>query len=208
MFSLLNRLGVRPEVQQHFAPFLAEAHGALQFDYGDSFEHYAPSFHVVPCSTTGWTAGNGDLNMVRQVLICCSAMEALAFLSLRFHTCPPPGHLLFVAVGNCLAGFNFDQPAFHLPGRKYALLFGRDILGRVADLFVAARLRKKQVAIRYEGQGQFAADYRGAQFAFSEADLSLHAFETASGLRTYIRTYNPTRFPSFLEQLTHQTNHF
>src|ERR1700744_3370436 len=187
MFPLLNQLGVKAEVQQYFAPFITEEDGSLQFDYGDSTERYAPSFHLVPCSAAGWIAGSPDFHTIRQVLICCSAMEALAFLSLRFHACPSPGHFLFVAAGNCLGGFNFDRPVFHLPGRKYALLFGRDILGRVADLFIAARLRKKQVTIRYEGQGQFAVDYRGAQYAFSEAELSLHAFETAAGLRTHIR---------------------
>lgn len=192
--SILKKLGVPRDVQLFFAPYLeVDAHGNLLFAYGDEWEHFGWNFHRVPAAVHCWVAGNV---FARQVFICSSAMEAVAFLSLNGHRFKSED-LLFVSAGPYptaaqLSGFN-----------RAALVFGSDTLGRLLDIHVAALLYGQEVQLAYRNM-RFSVGWRNGVYVFEEAKLSLSAFERASGARFGIRTYKPKGFNSFLDQLKYQ----
>lgn len=202
MHPYLTRLGVPENVQLFFEPHYTSDHiGNLLFPYGDQFEAFGFAYHRVPQAIHPWTAG--DILTARQVLICGSALEAIAFLSLNSYRFTELDQLLFISVGNCPT---FEQLNLMQPNCQFGLIFGKDILGRLADVRIAAMLRNYPVSLHYNS-GFIMALSRGVKNAFSEPKLTLNAFEKVSGFRAGIRTYKSKYFDSFLEQLKHQSNY-
>src|SRR5579872_6333877 len=101
MHAYLARLGVRPEVQRFFEPFYQnDQNGNLCFAYGCETETYGLAFHRVPFTEHCWIAGNRNLNVVRKVVLCSSAMEAIAWLNCNLTAFPAVENTLFLATGN------------------------------------------------------------------------------------------------------------
>ncbi|WDF55900.1 hypothetical protein [Mucilaginibacter sp. KACC 22063] len=189
MAVLFAKLGVPKNVRLFFEPFYQLLpDGSLLFPFGEEAEHFSLSFHQVPSTVIPWNAGNGP-----HVFISHSAMECIAFLSCYSHAYPVFGQLQFIAIGNYFNGLQVSSS-------KVALLFGRDILGRLTDIKVSTSLRNRGAPIFYCGEELF--DISGQTFNASE--LSLNAFETLLGVRSGIRTIKPRGFNTFLEQLKHQ----
>ena len=125
MNPVLAQLGVPDAVQDFFNV------NELLFNYGGHFEHFDTSFHRVPTTTNLWLAGK-DLS--REVIITATAMEAIAYLSVNLHRFPDLDALTFIAIGNLPHPEQLKWIASHYPKRKYTLVFGKDLLGRLADI--------------------------------------------------------------------------
>jgi hypothetical protein len=189
MPAILDQLGVPGDVRLFFEPYYENAGDYLLFPFGDEQEVFSMDLHRVPTAVHPWVAGDGDL-----AFFSFSAMEAIAFLSCYAYAYPDFHQLRFIATGNYLG-------ELAMSGRKITLLFGRDILGRLADIKLSAALRGKDAALAYCGEERFDI---GGHF-FAEGKISLNAFEKAAGIRSGIRTCKPKGFNTFLEQLKHQS---
>ena len=201
MHPYLTRLGVRPDVQAFFQPhFNADHTGNLVFNYQDGAEHFGFAFHRVPVSEHCWIAGNSNFSMIRQVFVCGTAMDAIAYLSLNRTAFTQTENLLFLATGVMP---NIGQMRWInqcLGGKIYSLIFGGDILGRLCDLKTAAGICRIPVAVGIADE-QVVINFRQQQYSFSQEQFSLNAFEKASGFRFNIRTFKPKNFDSYLHQL-------
>ena len=191
MNPVLAQLGVPEAVQDFFNV------GELLFNYGGHFEHFYPAFHRIPTTTNLWLAGK-DLS--REVIITATAMEAIAYLSVNLHRYPDLNALTFIAIGNLPHPAQLKWIISHYPKRKYTLVFGKDLLGRLADIRVAAGLKNKAIRLlRSDSKIQISCNNQ--QYVFDPDNLSLSSFEKVSGLRTGYRTAKPKDFDTYLDQL-------
>lgn len=191
MHPYLTRLGVPKNVQLFLEPYYTcDGSGNLVFTYGYEFEHFGWAWHRVPAAMYPWTAGNA---FAHQLVVATSAMECVAFLTFNAHRFPDL-NLQLLALGLFP---DLSRLVEFIRGRKVALVFGRDALGRLLDIKVAAAIRDYQVQLTYAGEDQFTIN----GYAFTETTLSLNAFEKASGFRAGIRTYKAKGFTTFLDQL-------
>ena len=189
MNAYLIRLGIRPEIQEWLRPFYnTDDSGNLCFSYGDDIEVYGLAFHRMPLNGGCWKAGAEAL--VRQTIICSSAMEALAWLNC--HTVNLD-HLLVVATGSRIA-----LPP--LPKNKKVLVFGNDLLGHLCDLKAAALLDKHPVEISFVADS-VQITFRNKRYSINAEAFSLNAFERLSGYRFNAKTSKPSRHSSWLNQL-------
>lgn len=204
MHPYLTRLGVHPTVQAFFAPhYCSDPDGNLVFDYTGETETYGLAFHRVPLTDHSWTAG-ADNSVVRRVIICSSAVEAIAWLNCNFSAFHSLDHLLFVATGNRITDQKLAWIRRRLPGRKYGLLFGNDLLGRICDLKAAAAICGYPVHILNTG-ATITVDFRYRHFELTHAAFSLNAFERISGFRFAVKTLKCKQHESWLNQLTTQS---
>ena len=191
MNPLLTRLGVPQEVQAFF-----NIHDLL-FTYGDHFEHFDTGFHRVPTTQNIWLAGK-DLS--REVIITSTAMEAIAYLSVNLYRYPDLNSLSFIAVGNLPQPGQLNWIRANYQKKKFTLVFGKDLLGKLADIMIAAGIKNKTIRLmRSDMQVQILCNNK--LYGFEQDNLSLSAFEKAAGMRTGIRTCKPKEFDTYLDQL-------
>ncbi len=201
MHPYFSRLQVRPEVQEFFKPnYTVDRLGNLVFPYGEPFEHFGFAFHKVPASEHLWIAGNTNYSQVRQVIICSSAMEAISWLNKNYHSFPITDNLLFLATGAGVQTKHILWIKVHLPGKEFYMVFGRDMLGRIADVKTAAGLRGWPLEIYHEGDN-IVVSFRSRIFVFNQEKFSLNSFEKAAGYRFHITAYKPKGFDSFFDEL-------
>ena len=144
----LTHLGVRQEVQDFFAPFIrSDNNNNLLFDYGDVVEHFGMAFHRIPVSENFWIAGSTNFSTVSQVVICSSAMEAIAFFHYNYYRCSRPGQLLFLSTGTQPMAEQFLWLRNNLADKEFLLVFGDDLLGRIAALKTAAAIRALPLSV-------------------------------------------------------------
>lgn len=193
MNALLTALGVPNAVQEFFDI------DELVFSYGEHFEHYDKGFHRVPTTKNLWLAGSA---VTREVIITSTAMEAIAYLTVNLNSYPNLQSLSFIAIGNLPHPGQLNWIKTHFPKRKFTLVFGKDLLGKLADIRVAAGLFYKPVRLlRSEIQIQILC---GQQvYRFDQETISLNSFEKATGIRTGVRTAKSKEFDTFLDQLKH-----
>lgn len=191
MDKILTGLGIHAAVQEFFDS------GALCFRYGDDYESFGADYHLVPTTPNLWIAGK---ELSREVVITSSAMEAFAYLSVNLHRYPDLDHLSFIAIGNLPNYAQLNWIRSHYPKQKFTLVFGNDLLGRLADIRVAAGLKNHRAKMTHMGQ-EIQISYRNILYTFGQDRLSLSAFEKVSGLRTGFRTAKPKGFDTYLEQL-------
>lgn len=207
MHPYLTRLKVKPAVQRFFEPYyFSHESGDLLFPYGDAVEHFGLAFHKVPVSDALWFGGNLQFSQVRQVMICSSAMEAISWLNNNYSSFGSLDNLLFVATGVSVCSEHIRFMNEHLQGKTFALLFGRDLLGHVADLKIAAGIRKVPVAIYFNSGEQLRVTFRSQVYNFDQAEFSLAAFERVTKFRFKIPAYMPKGFDSFFDQLKANAN--
>lgn len=201
MHPYLIRLGVSPEVQAYFFPFYnTDETGNLLFVYGDGFEHFGFAFHRVPLSENFWVAGNTNFSQVRQVIICSSAMAAISWLNKNYYSLSNSENRLFLSTGAGVQLAHIRWINLHLRDRDFCLVFGRDILGRIADLKLAAGIRGWPLEI-YFNNDKIIVAFRSRTFSFSQETFSLNAFEKAAGYRFHIPTPKPKGHDDFFEEL-------
>jgi len=202
MHPYLTRLQVNPEVQKFFSRFYTtDELSNLLFSYGDGFEHFGFAFHKVPLSANFWFAGINNFSQVRQVMICSSAMEAVSWLNKNYLSFSSPDNLLFLSPGTGVHDTHLRWLSQNLTGKTFTLVFGRDVLGRVADLKIAAGIRRVPVAVYFEPEEMLRVVFRLNSYLFRQADFSLNAFERAVGYRFNIPARKPKGFNSFFDQL-------
>lgn len=196
MNALLDRLGIPPEIRAFF-----NVPADLCFSYVDQQEVYGQDFHRVPSTSNLWVA-RGDY--ATHIVITYSVMEAMAFITLNRHRYPRLEQLAFIAIGNRLHPRQSKWIRENFPKRKYTLVFGRDLLGRLTDIKLAAGI--SNVPARIYHSGTEIMIYRGNKSgAFNAEELSLHAFQEAFGIRPRFRTAKPVQSLTFLDQLKNDT---
>lgn len=202
MHPYLSRLGIRPEVQRFFRPFYAsDAIGNLVFTYGNDAEHFGFAFHRLPVTDRFWLAGNLAYSQVRLVILSASALDAVSWLNKKAAAFPHTENLLFVALGAGISEVQLLWLRETLAGKQFRLLFGRDLLGRMADLKLAAGIKGWPLSV-YLGEGeQVAVSFRSRIFSFSQEKFSLAAFEKVAGVRFGIAADKPKVYNTFFEEL-------
>jgi len=198
MHPYLQRLGVLPEVQSFFQPYWLLGHNDLVFSYGNSSEHYGIAFHRIPITEELWIAGNQAT--ARHVFICGSAMDAIAWLHYNLANINQTDNLLIVSLGASPCKTQINWINENLNNKQFHLIFGRDSLGSCCDLKIAAGLRKMPLTITASEQ-RLIVRFRMRDYLFDE--LSLNAFEKASGYRFNIPAHKPKTANTYFEQLKH-----
>ncbi|QEM13755.1 MULTISPECIES: hypothetical protein [Mucilaginibacter] len=191
---MLTRLGVPPELQAFF-----NIDDDLDFDYCDAYEHCGEGFHKIPTTQNLWVAGN---NTASTVIITYSVMEAIAFLTLHRHRYPRLEQLAVVAIGNRFYKEQANWIRENFRGRKFVLVFGKDLIGHLTDIKLTAGIKNLNIRI-FHSENQILI-YRGNLFrAFDQERISLHAFQEAFSIRPRFRTGKPVQSLTFLDQLKH-----
>jgi hypothetical protein len=189
---LLTGLGIPLEVQAFF-----NIAADLTFNYGDQVERYEAGSHVVPSTPNLWFAGTQNAT---HLIITYSVMEAMAFITFNRHRYPRLEQLAFIAIGNKLHTEQGDWIRQSFPGRKVILVFGKDLVGHITDIKLAAVIKNIPVRILY--QGNEIHIYRNNNLkVFDQEQVSLHAFQEAFSIRPRFRTGKPVRSLTFLDQL-------
>jgi hypothetical protein len=202
MHPYLTRLGVREMVQQFFAPFFtSDETGNLCFWYGEVCEHFGFGFHRVPLSANLWLAGNLNFSQVRQVIISGSALDAVSWLNKKAIYLSHTENLLFISTGAGLQTEHIRWINERLRGKVFCLIYGNDLLGRLASVKMAAGLRRLPMEVYAEGTDEISVSFRSRNFSFSQDNFSLHAFEKAAKFRFGIRCDQPTDHLTFFDGL-------
>lgn len=192
MNKLLTKLGVSAEIQALF-----NVRGDLRFDFGDSYEHYSDYAHLVPNSGNLWRCGD---ELAGHVIIAFSVMELIAFISINNRKFPNPDNLFFIATGNNCHPHKFNWIRSSFKKRKFTLVFGNDLTGRLWDIKVATALRHKSARMTWsEPCVHFTTG--NSTFGLEQDTVTLAAFERHAGIRTLIRTLKPFPYNTYLEQL-------
>lgn len=202
MHPYLTRLGVRPEVQSFFRPFhQSDVLGDLIFPYGNDAEHFGFAFHRVPVTNNFWLAGNLHFPQVRLVILSASALDAVSWLNKKWAAFPHTENLLLVSLG---AGISETQLLWlrqQFAGKATRLVYSRDLLGRVADLKLAAGIRGRPLSVYAGEDEQVVVNFRARHFYFSQDQFSLPAFERTAGIRFDVAVDKPKGYNSFFDEL-------
>lgn len=197
MNVLLSRLGIPPEVQD----FFQVGDDDLVFHYGDSSEHFGEGFHKLPVTKNLWLAG---LETAAKVVVTYSAMEAIAFAAINRHRYSLE-RLAFIAIGSRLQKEQVTWLRHHFPNRTFILAFGKDLIGQITAIKLAAGVRNIPLQIYYAGNQ--VSIYSGEKLLLVNQELvSLHLFQEKFGVRPRFRTALPASADSFLVQLQKKTD--
>ncbi len=193
MNPILTRLGIPPGIQAFFKA------NELLFNYGEDFEHFGTGFHLVPTTPNLYIAGS---EVTKELIIASSVMEAIAFLTLAGHRYPNVNDLSVIAIGNLPRPGQLNWIKSRCQKRKITMVFGKDIMGRLTDIKVAAGIRNKVVRLSMR-EKKIDIEYNHVHYRFEPDNLSLNQFEKSAGLRSGIRTCKPKKFDTYLDQLKH-----
>lgn len=202
MHAYLTRLGVQPAVQTFFESFyFSEPSGDLRFAYTNGEEHYGFAFHRVPITDGVWLAGNLNFKQVRLAILSVSALDAIAWLNKKLFRFADRDGLLFVSFGAAVRPAHLHWILDNLKEARFRMIFSKDVLGRCADLKVAAGIRGMPVSIYAGEQETILVRFRSRNFCFSQEMFSLGVFEKAAGIRFGIPASKPTAHHTFFEEL-------
>ncbi|WP_114941280.1 hypothetical protein [Mucilaginibacter endophyticus] len=202
MHPYLTRLSIRPEVQRFFRLFYSsDDDGNLVFSYGEEAEHFGFAFHRIPVTDSFWLAGNLAYAQVRLVILSGSALDALSWLNKKAVCFPLTENLLFLSLGAGMSEAQLLWIRSHLAGKQFRLLFGRDLLGRIADLKLAAAINDTPLSVHFNESEQLAVHFRNRNYIFSQEQFSLSAFERAAGVRFGVATDKPKVYFTFFDEL-------
>lgn len=202
MHPYFTRLGIRPEAQHFFRPFYqVDVIGNLLFPYGEETEHFGFAFHRIPVTDMFWLAGNLQFSQVRLVILSASALDAVSWLNKKGDAFPQTENLLFVALGAGISDAQMLWIRAHLGRKQFRLLFGRDMLGRMADLKLAAAIKGRALSV-YSGEGEHVTvSFRSRIFSFSQEQFSMAAFEKAAGVRFGVAADKPKLYNTYFDEL-------
>jgi hypothetical protein len=201
MHPFLSRLDVEQQVQDFFEPFYrSDDVGNLLFDYGDGLEHYGFAFHKVPLSQNFWMAGSRNFSQVRSVILCTSAMEAVSWLKNKQTAFGSFNGLLLLSVGAAVREEHGHWLSKYLRNKQFRLVFGRDLLGRMADVKLAAAIRGWPLEIYHDNES-ITVNFRSRVFSFGQYSFSLNSFEKAAGYRFGIPCDKPKGYDNFFDLL-------
>jgi hypothetical protein len=202
MHPYLTRLGIMPEVQAFFRPFyFSDDAGNLCFPYGKEDEQYGFAFHRVPITDDLWLAGNLHTSQVRLAIVSASALDAAAWLNKKYFSFADFGGLLFVSFGAGVSEAHIKWLSENLKGAQLRMIFAKDLLGRCADLKVAAAIRSLPLSIYVAQAEQIIVVFRSRKFIFSQEAITLNAFEKAARFRFGISATKPRSHNTFFDEL-------
>ena len=184
---------IRPEVADFFKPFFQSGiDGHYLFNYGKAaFESWTPDSHIIPSSDEVWLAGADYPDLISDLYIGYSAAELICFTSKRpYEFLKHPQQQAFAALGLLPAGRQVQFLKALFPYARWHLLFGSDLLGKIADAGIAAWYKGYAVSFRMYDY-RINIKFRDKAFNFDSSTFSLHRFERATGLRAGIRTHKP-----------------
>lgn len=195
MNPVLKGLGISAEVQAFFHA------DDLCFDYGGVSEIYEEGLHFVPTTTGIWLAGN---RYGTEVIITHSAMEAIAWFAVNHRRYADPAALALISLGNLPSREQLSWVQRSFPRRKFTLVFGNCLLGKLADIRVAVMLKGKSISMSWQKKKAVVC-FQGCTACFEESQCSLHRFENQFGVRSGIRTSKPALHVTYLTQLQHDS---
>lgn len=191
-------LNIKPEVA---AFFKIRTNASNLFIYGQSaFESWTPESHITPSTGQIWLWGSVNPNLIAELYIGYSAVDLICFASQRPHSLlRHPEQRAFAALGLLPTVQQADYLKALFPFARWHLLFGPDLLGKIADASIAAWFKNNPVSFRFT-DNKIASRYRDKIFHFDPGSFSLHRFEFATGMRSGIRTHKPPRgYLSFID---------
>lgn len=191
---------LKPEVIRLFTPFFQYIDGRFLFNYDKTaVESWEPGLHRVPSTCEFWLAHAGHPNLVTDLYISHSAAELFFFASQRsFNLLKYPEQVAFAAAGLLPSATQVNALKAAFPFARWHLLFGPELLGRIADAAVASWYKGRSVSFRLRND-QVIISYCGKPFALEIRFFSLSRFERVTGLRAGMRTHKPLRgLPSFI----------
>ncbi|MES2446593.1 MAG: hypothetical protein V4546_05390 [Bacteroidota bacterium] len=207
MIPVLSTLGIKPPVQDFFAPWLkvtAKEEIGLVYpgqEKSPVWEIISPYGSLVPTTSGIWCAGANYPLMARHNFLFYSATEALCFCSMNTHWLARPGSAVFSALGLLPSTAQIGTLRLKFPHARLHVVFGSDLPGRVMDCKAALWSKEKNGHFRVQQDG-VAIRYGGKTFLIPEPKFSLHRFEQQSGLRAGLRAHKPKAgFSSFLEMI-------
>jgi hypothetical protein len=196
-------LDIRPEIWAHLAPYLtAGENGRIDFTTGQTGEYWTARQHFIP-TTWLWLTGAEHPQIITDLFVGYSAAELLCFCSR--HPAAITGHpeqLALAATGLVPVAEQVITLAKLFPFARWHLLFGGDLLGRVADTAIALWYKGYPAVFRFVA-GQLLIPYQNRIYEFDECRFSLSVFEKTTGLRAGMRTHKPAGGQtSFIQTLT------
>lgn len=201
MHPFLTRLAVGAAVQDFFEPFYRnDEQGNLIFDYGDGVEHFGFAFHKIPVSRNFWMAGNRNFSQIREVVICCSAMEAVSWLKNKQSVFQEYDNLLLLSAGTVVRDEHSQWLGKAFVNKDFRFVFGHDLPGRIADLKLAAGIRRWPLKL-YLDNNDITVSFRSRCFSFSQDTFSLSAFEKAAKFRFGVTCDKPGAYNSYFDLL-------
>lgn len=123
------------------------------------------------------------------ILFCLSLKHSTTFLYNHHSSFPDSRRLLCISLGFLLQRTHLQAFIPCLKNKKIILLMPDDLLGRIADIKIAAWLRNQNIQLTHCHAGMVRIAYKNKTYHFPEHKISLSAFEKASGFRSKIRTY-------------------
>lgn len=176
--------------------------GSLLFDYynGQS-EQFGENGHLVPLDGGFWSSRSVDFNIISQVYICSSAMEAIAFIHFNSSRFNRPCELLFIAI----------SPHYTYPGEIFKEL-GKVKINLVLGCGLIDTLRAIRFCMDYLGVvAHFTLQDEHIFFRFSEHVLFIpqHCFSIRkvflmANIRPFFRQHLPKSKISFLHEFLNQ----
>lgn len=207
MISVLKALGIKPQVQDFFAPWLeaiSEEQLNLTYHYqkkGFKREVIKQQGYSVPSTDGVWCAGAHHPHTARHNFLFYSATEILSFCSINTCWLAKPGNIVFSALGLLPFAAQFRMLRRQFPNARLHTVFGNDLPGRVMDCKAALWCKAKDANFQLV-QDMIVIQYNSKTLYIPEPIFSLNLFEQISGLRSGIRTHKPKAgFSSFLELL-------
>lgn len=182
--------------------FRTDIYGSLLFDYynGQS-EHFGEKGHVVPFDGGYWSSRLMDLNIISQVYICSSAMEAIAFIHFNSSRFNRSSELLFIAIG---PHYTYPGEIFKQLGKvKINLVLGNHLI----DILYAVRFcmdyKCMEVHFTYHDEG-VVFRFSDLFFYIPQRRLSLRQVFLMANIRPFFRQYLPKSKISFLYEFLNQ----
>lgn len=176
--------------------------GNLVFDYstGQS-EYFGLEFHTVPTSGGYWASKSIELNLIREIFVCSSAMEAIAFLYFNAHHYNRQDELLFLAIA----------PRYNYPAKlsalgqdvKVNLLFGIEVFDILRCIKFCLDFKSTKVRFYFEGES-IQCLMADQTLSIQQKRISIRKFYSLCGIRPFFRQHKPKTYTSFLNQFINQ----
>lgn len=197
---ILDCLNIKPEIAAYFNKYAqASPDNKILFKYSENvFESWSVEINRVPVTKGIWLAGADFPALTSDLYISYSAAELLCFASLNaFNLLRNTERQAFAALGLLPSRYQALQLKMLFPHARWHTLFGHDLLGKIADVSMAAWFKGHHIAFRVS-DNKLRVKFRYRVFEFDDAVFSLNRFEKTTGLRPSVRTHKPPKgYPSF-----------
>lgn len=183
-------------------PFKAGNSGQLIFGYNTGqCEHFGVGFHLVPTMAGFWISKWVDLNLIKEIFVCNSVMEVVAFLHFNAHRYNRHDELLFLAIAPM---YNYPVGLFcQKHNLRLNLLFGTELIDVLRAIKFCLDFKGIGVCFYHDGE-MVTAIVAGRIFSIHQKGISLRKFFTLLGIRPFFRQHVPKSKISFLHDFLNQ----